>query len=241
MIRLSNVMHCYIHAMKLKGNVSKSVLRASKVVCVAKNYSHLSSEKSTEIAFKEANASIFLKPPSALCSIYDRINLENRSDVVCETELALLITKRLNRGTTSEDDIIDAIGGVAIAFDLTRKDLQNALKAEGKPWELAKAFDNACPISEFIPLESHSDLLRNVNTSIKLYVNGRVILSQSVGDMILLPIELTKLISKHFTLCPGDVILTGTPTRPNEPPRLVSGDSLEASLGDIITSRTAVQ
>ena len=44
-----------------------------------------------------------------------------------------------------------AIAGYGVALDLTLRDVQGKMKKAGQPWEKAKAFDNSCPLSGFIP------------------------------------------------------------------------------------------
>ena len=118
----------YLHRFTSASKYLDIARNPTKVVCVAKNYSHLLSERTTPLENRMNNASIFMKPPSSMVSIYDVVSVGNRSDVVCETELALLVTKTLRIGASS-DEIIESRGGVAIAFYLTKKDMQNALKS----------------------------------------------------------------------------------------------------------------
>jgi 2-keto-4-pentenoate hydratase/2-oxohepta-3-ene-1,7-dioic acid hydratase in catechol pathway len=178
-------------------------------------------------------AAIFIKPPSALTSISPTVGLNGYQDIICETEMALLIRGCIPRrlSTTSRDQLLGAIGGVALAFDLTRKDLQNELKSQGKPWELAKSFDDACPISQFISVDGREldEPLR-----VQLFLNGELQLDQSTDQMILPVSDLLRTITRDISLFPGDIVLTGTPTLPKQPPRLRRGDRLTACLGDII-------
>jgi 2-keto-4-pentenoate hydratase/2-oxohepta-3-ene-1,7-dioic acid hydratase in catechol pathway len=180
------------------------------------------------------NAAIFLKPPTACVSMSNPIDLRGHTDVICETEVALLIGSGIARSKTgcSRSVAEAAVEGYTIAFDLTRKDLQTRLKNAGKPWELSKAFDGACPLGAF----SKDSISRDA--TVELEVNGDIILSQPLTNMILSYTELIQLLSQYFTLCPGDVILTGTPTKPQLPPRLNSGDRLVASIGTRIRVET---
>lgn len=67
-----------------------------------------------------------------------------------EVELAVLIGATLRQAT--EDHVRKAIAGYGVALDLTLRDIQGKMKKAGQPWEKAKGFDNACPISGFIPV-----------------------------------------------------------------------------------------
>jgi 2-keto-4-pentenoate hydratase/2-oxohepta-3-ene-1,7-dioic acid hydratase in catechol pathway len=212
----------------------------SKIVCIARNFSHIASEREAPLDVRMQEASIFMKPPSSISSIEPTINLHGYSDVICETELALLIGKGLPRmrGELSHARIMESIAGIGLAFDLTRKELQNQLKSQGKPWELAKSFDGACPMSRFCSV-SGGDWM-SPDLDIQLYLNGELQLQQQIGDMILPVVDLVRTITRDMSLWPGDVVLTGTPTRPNAPPRIHPGNEIVASVGNYIRVETVV-
>ena len=212
----------------------------SKVVCVARNYSDVVADRSASLESRMRSASIFCKPPSSITSIEPTINISGYTDVVCETELAILIGKGLPRrlGGATKAEVIDSISAIGIAFDLTRKDLQTRLKNEGKPWEISKGFDNACPVSKFCKVAG-TDWV-NSHIDISLTLNGQLTLRQNTGEMILPIVDLVITMAQHMSLWPGDIILTGTPTKPKTPPRIKPGDELVASLGSLITVKTTV-
>lgn len=104
------------------------------------------------------------------------------------------------------DDLKVASYGVAL--DLTERKIQNLLKANGQPWTLAKSFTNACPLSKFVALENFDDLKK---LPISLEIDGEVKQKGNTADMIF-PLEtLIEFVAAHFPLCPGDLLLTGTP------------------------------
>lgn len=212
----------------------------SKIICVAKNYSDVSTERAIPLTARMSSAAIFLKPPSSITSIEPTINLFGYTDVICETELAVQIQNPIPRNMVevTDEQLLSSIGGFGIAFDLTRKDLQNKLKAEGKPWELSKAFDNACPLSELCKADGSDWLSEPMDIS--LTVNDQLILRQPTTHMILSIADLLRTITRDFSLWPGDIILTGTPTKPHQPPRIKPGDKLRASLGKYMTIETHV-
>ena len=217
--------------------VDPSMRTASKILCVARNYTDNPLEKTEPISKRMENAAIFFKPPSSLVDINPSISLKGYTDVVCETEMVLLIGQEIPRSMRgcSSQEAKNSVAGITIGFDFTRKDLQNKLKAVGKPWELAKAFDGACPIGGFMPIRRLPNLLEGSQpTRIQLALNDEIVLSQSLTDMILSPLELIQLLTQHFTLVPGDVIMSGTPTLPQQPPRLKAGDKVIARIGEHI-------
>ncbi|MGV3344387.1 fumarylacetoacetate hydrolase family protein [Enterobacteriaceae bacterium LUAb1] len=193
----------------------------SKVVCVGSNYAKHIKEMGNIVP---SDPVLFIKPETALCDLTQPLSIpQNRGAVHHEIELAVLIGASLKQST--EDHVVKAIAGYGIALDLTLREVQAACKKDGLPWEKAKAFDNACPLSGFIPV---ADFQADPQQSeLKLVVNGEVRQYGSTADMIHKIVPLIAFISRFFTLRAGDVVLTGTPEGVGP---LVSGDRLSVSL-----------
>ncbi|ALG67757.1 fumarylacetoacetate hydrolase family protein [Beggiatoa leptomitoformis] len=191
-------------------------LPVGKVVCIGRNYAEHAKELNNPIPSKPL---LFIKPNTALADLRNPLEIPSYSKICHhELEFALLIGKPLKKANVS--DVAAAIIGYALALDLTLRDLQDELKVKGHPWEMAKAFDNACPISPFIPVEQIQD---PQNVDIRLTVNGQLRQEGNTRQMITKINELLAYISTYFTLLPGDVVLTGTPAGVGE---LKSGDQL---------------
>uniref|UniRef100_UPI00262848AF fumarylacetoacetate hydrolase family protein n=1 Tax=Geobacter sp. TaxID=46610 RepID=UPI00262848AF len=122
-----------------------------------------------------------------------------------------------------------------VAIDLTLRDVQAELKKKGLPWDIAKGFDTACPLSEFVPAERIAD---PQDLRIRLAVNGALRQDGSTSLMIHPVRELISYLSGIFTLEPGDVILTGTPAGVGP---LVSGDTVEAEIPGAGSLRVSVK
>ena len=138
----------------------------------------------------------------------------SRGDVHYEVELALLVGETLTHAT--QDEAERAIAGIGLAMDLTLRDVQTKLKEKGHPWEIAKAFDGACPLSPFLPLSR----VPNWNAlTFTLEIDGEERQHGEGADMIFAIPTLVAEMSRHFTLEPGDVILTGTPAGVGALPR----------------------
>lgn len=193
----------------------------SKVVCVGSNYAKHIKEMGS---VTPAESVIFIKPETALCDIRQPLSIpKDLGAVHHEVELAVLIGSPLKHAT--EDDVIKAIVGYGVALDLTLRDVQAGCKKAGQPWEKAKAFDNSCPISGFIPASEFG--ADPQNTELKLVVNGEVRQHGNTQDMIHKIIPLISYMSRFFTLRAGDIVLTGTPEGVGP---MVSGDKLEVML-----------
>jgi 2-keto-4-pentenoate hydratase/2-oxohepta-3-ene-1,7-dioic acid hydratase in catechol pathway len=176
-----------------------------KVVCIGRNYAEHAKELNNPIP---TDPLLFIKPGSCVVPFVDGFALvEGRGDVHYEAEIAVLIGKPLSR-TPSTEEVRDAISGFAPGLDLTLRDLQSTLKAKGYPWETAKSFDGACVLAPFIPGDAVEDLR---DMGIRLTINGDVRQDGNSRDMLNPILPMIQHICGHFSLQPGDVILTGTP------------------------------
>ncbi|MBX9930558.1 MAG: fumarylacetoacetate hydrolase family protein [Methylobacterium sp.] len=99
--------------------------------------------------------------------------------------------------------------GYAIGLDMTRRDLQDEAKKLARPWDLGKAADFSAPIG---PLHRAASFGHPDRGAITLGVDGVVRQSGDLGEMIWSVPEQIALLSTYFTLAPGDLIFTGTPS-----------------------------
>jgi 2-keto-4-pentenoate hydratase/2-oxohepta-3-ene-1,7-dioic acid hydratase in catechol pathway len=149
----------------------------------------------------------FLKPATAVIHSGEDILLPPQSmDVQVETELAVILTKGGRNLTAKEAG--ELIGGYAVFFDITARDLQAAAKKAGMPWTAAKGFDTFAPIGEVVPV---AELRKSADLRLVLRVNGIVRQDASTADMVFPPEELVAHASQIMTLQEGDVLATGTP------------------------------
>ncbi|WP_341502388.1 fumarylacetoacetate hydrolase family protein [Gallaecimonas sp. GXIMD4217] len=191
-------------------------LRVGKVVCVGRNYVEHAKELGNTVPEKPL---LFLKPSTAVCSLEEGFAIpRDKGRVHHELELAVLMGNWLKDG--SEQEARQAMAGIGLALDLTLRDRQEELKQQGYPWEEAKAFDDSCPTSRFIPMAEIEQLDA---IPLALHRNGELRQSGHSGQMIIPILKLISHISRIFTLEPGDVVLTGTPAGVGE---LAPGDEL---------------
>lgn len=119
-------------------------------------------------------------------------------------------------------DALSLVYGYAVGVDLTRRDLQNAAKDKGQPWDSSKGFDDSAPISAIRRWNGPAPQGR-----IALSVNGAVKQDAVVADMIWNVPEIVSEASKLWALAPGDLIYTGTPEGVGP---LVKGDAVEGEV-----------
>ncbi|MGO1461412.1 MAG: fumarylacetoacetate hydrolase family protein [Marinobacter sp.] len=204
-------------------------LPLGKIVCVGRNYAEHAKELDNPVPSEPL---LFIKPATSAVHVTRPLESPaSQGQVHFETELAVLIGKPLTDASASEAQA--AILGYGLALDLTLRDLQGQLKEKGHPWERAKAFDGACPLSPFVA----ADRLPNDHITFSLDINGQRQQSGDTRDMLFPIIPLLAHISSHFTLLPGDVVLTGTPKGVGP---LHSGQILTLQLEDELSVSTKV-
>ncbi|HET8791253.1 MAG TPA: fumarylacetoacetate hydrolase family protein [Modicisalibacter sp.] len=183
-----------------------------KIVCVGRNYAEHARELNNPVPSAPL---LFIKPATSAASLEAPIKgAFDRGDVHFETELALLIGETLS--DASPQTAAQAVVGIGLALDLTLRDVQARLKEKGHPWEIAKAFDGACPLSSFVAIDTLPDWSA---LTFSLDIDGERRQTGHGSDMLFAVPALLAEMSQHFTLEPGDVVLTGTPAGVGPLPR----------------------
>jgi len=209
-----NYQHCYQDGSPID-------LPLGKVVCVGRNYAAHAAELNNPLPEQPL---LFIKPGSCTVPFKQSFAIPNDKGAVHhEAEIAVLLGKPLS-GKVCAEQIMQSIIGYAPALDLTLRDVQDKLKKNGHPWELAKAFDGAYVLAPFVPAKAIKD---TANIAIELRINGVVRQQGNSREMHWPIIRLIRFIAEHFSLQAGDVISTGTPAGVGA---LQSGDRLELSL-----------
>ena len=195
-------------------------LPLGKVVCVGQNYHDHIAEMGSVV---NEDAVLFMKPNTAVCAMLADIRIpKNQGECHNEVEVAVLIKDKLTGADTKQ--AMDAVWGYGLGLDLTLRNVQKQLKQLGRPWERAKAFDGSAPISPFIDKASVENV---TNIDFSLTVNNTIRQQGNTQLMIRDIASLVSLISQHFTLLPGDIVLTGTPAGVAP---LYAGDKLELTI-----------
>jgi 2-keto-4-pentenoate hydratase/2-oxohepta-3-ene-1,7-dioic acid hydratase in catechol pathway len=98
--------------------------------------------------------------------------------------------------------------GYAVGLDMTRRDLQNAMREAKRPWDIGKGFDHAAPIG---PIHKVALVGYPERGTISAKVNGEVRQSADLSDMIWSVADQIANLSQAFELKAGDLIFSGTP------------------------------
>ena len=205
-----------------------------RIYCVGRNYA----EHAQEMGFTGREPPFFfLKPADAVVPVADgstgSIDYPTlTANLHHEIELVVAI------GTGGRDiaaaDAVKHIWGYAVGLDMTRRDLQNDMKKQGRPWCIGKAFEQSAPIGPIKPIAQTGELTRG---AITLAVNGQVRQKGDLSELIWNVAETIETLSRAWALQPGDLIFTGTPAgvSPVKP-----GDVMEGFIDGLGTLRVAV-
>ena len=206
-----------------------------RVYCVGRNYA----EHAVEMGFTGREPPFFfLKPADAVV-------------VVGEGETGVIDYPSLTKNLHHEIELVVAIGrggrnikaaeaaahiyGYAVGLDMTRRDLQNDMKKQGRPWCIGKAFDQSAPIGPIVPIGQTGELTRG---AITLSVGGVVRQKGDLSELIWNVAETIEHLSTAWLLQPGDLIYSGTPAGVAA---VISGDVMEGSIEGVGTLRVAVR
>ncbi|WP_420580744.1 fumarylacetoacetate hydrolase family protein [Reichenbachiella sp.] len=167
---------------------------------------------------------IFTKPETTLLKDNAPFEIPAVSnEVAYEVELAFRISK--TGKNISEADGLEYVDAVAVCIDFTAKDVLKASRENKGPWALAKGFDGATPISEFLPISQFGS---EINFALDL--NGERVQTGNSSLMVYNLPQIIAHVSQFMTLNPGDIILSGTPA--HGVGLVKAGDKLAAKLED---------
>jgi fumarylpyruvate hydrolase len=127
------------------------------------------------------------------------------------------------------------VWGYAIGLDMTRRDLQNDMKKQGRPWCIGKAFEQSAPIGPIHPIGRTGRMVRG---AITLDVNGQRRQQGDLSELIWSVDEIIAHLSAAWLLQPGDLIYTGTPAGVGAVQR---GDLMEGRIDGLGALRVTVQ
>ena len=210
---------------------SQAVFPVHRIYCVGKNYAaharEMGSDPTREPPF------FFQKPTDAIQyvqagTVADHPYPSLTKNYHYEAELVAMLDKGGRNIPVAK--ALDLVYGYSLGLDMTRRDLQNDMKKQSRPWCIAKGFDHSAPIG---PITRAKDVQAIEQASISLQVNGQDRQRSNVSQLIWNIAETIEHLSAAWELQPGDLIFTGTP---EGVAAVVSGDTLVgavAGLGEI--------
>ena len=198
-----------------------------RIYCVGRNYE----DHAKEMGFTGREPPFFfMKPADAIL-------------VVAEGETGSLPYPSLTKNFHHEIELVVAIGkggkniakadamqhvfGYAVGLDMTRRDLQNEMKKQGRSWSIGKGFDHSAPIGPIVPAAQAGDV---ENAEIWLSVNGTDRQRSVVTKLIWNIAETIEILSSAWELQAGDLIYSGTPEGVGA---VVAGDLMEGGVAGV--------
>ena len=195
-----------------------------RIYCVGRNYA----EHAVEMGHTGREPPFFfLKPADTVVP-------------VAEGETGRIPYPSLTQNFHHEIELVVAIGpggsifGYAVGLDMTRRDLQNEMKKQGRPWSIGKAFEQSAPIGPIVPVARTGEL---TSGAITLDVNGVRKQTGDLKDLIWNVAETIEQLALAWNLQAGDLIYTGTPAGVGA---VVRGDVMEGRIDGLGSLRVEV-
>ncbi len=195
-----------------------------RIYCVGRNYE----EHAKEMGFTGREPPFFFMKPADAIVVVDADQTGElpypslTANLHHEIELVVAIGK--GGKDIKAADAFSHIYGYATGLDMTRRDLQNDMKKQGRPWCIGKGFDASAPIGPITPAAQAGDVAK---AGIWLQVNGADKQRSTVAQLIWNIAETIEHLSAAWELQPGDLIYTGTPEGVGA---VVRGDTLEGGV-----------
>jgi len=189
-----------------------------RILCVGRNYA----AHRREMGGDDRDPPFFFAKPADAVVVPGRDPAYPSRTANLHHEIELVVAIGKAGRDVPVEGALELVYGYAVGVDLTRRDLQNAAKDKGQPWDSSKGFDESAPISAIRKWTGAPPQGR-----IAISVNGAVKQDATVADMIWNVPEIVAEASKLWALAPGDLIYTGTPEGVGP---LVKGDRVEGEV-----------
>lgn len=203
---------------------SDQLYPVNRIYCVGQNYGDHVREMGGDP--KRNSPVFFSKPANAIVINNKSVKYPTATDNF-HYEVELVVALSSGGVNIPEELALNCVYGYAVGIDFTRRDLQILAKQSGRPWDVAKGFDQSAPIS---PITENPEMSNLSKVQISLSLNGEVRQNSTLDEMIWSVPEIISELSKFYELQPGDLIFTGTPSGVSA---AVAGDRLSAEISGI--------
>jgi fumarylpyruvate hydrolase len=179
-----------------------------RIYCVGRNYE----EHAKEMGFTGREPPFFFMKPADAVLV---VNAGETGDMPYPSltnnlhhEIELVVAIGKGGKNIQAANAMDHVYGYAVGLDMTRRDLQNEMKKQGRPWCIGKGFEHSAPIGPITPTALAGDV---ANAEIYVQVNGQDRQRSSTSQLIWNIAETIEHVSAAWELQAGDLIYTGTP------------------------------
>ncbi|MFM8900881.1 MAG: fumarylacetoacetate hydrolase family protein [Burkholderiales bacterium] len=211
-------------AVPIQGTAPGAFFPVHRIYCVGRNYvDHAiemghSGKEAPFFFMKPADAVVAAGPGEVAQVSYPSLthNLHH--------EVELVVAIGVGGRDITPEQALQHVWGYAVGLDMTRRDLQNDMKKQGRPWCIGKGFEQSAPIGAITPAAQWA---LSDEREISLQVNGAPRQKSQLGKLIWSVPDIIAQLSAAWTLAPGDLIYTGTP---EGVAAVVAGDTLSARI-----------
>ena len=170
----------------------------TKIVGAGANYHSFIEKKGIPVP---EQPKLYIKPSTSIANPGDEVLCPSADDTInYEGELGVVIGRTCKN--VSKQDALKYVFGYTCVNDVTDITMMQA----DVQWDRGKSIDTFLPCGPFI-----SDSVNCSDVMITTKVDGELRQKMSTSDMVFNVADLIEFISKYITLCPGDVIATGSP------------------------------
>jgi fumarylpyruvate hydrolase len=204
---------------------SSQVFPVRRIYCIGRNYAAHALERGSDPTREPPF--FFQKPTDAVQNVAPGTTADHPYPSLTKNyhhEIELVAALHKGGRNVPVERALELVYGYTIGLDMTRRDLQNMMGDQKKPWEIGKSFDHAAPLGPIHPVAQTGHFTKG---AISLAVNGKIRQNSDLSKMIWSVAEQIAQLSTAFELMPGDIIYSGTPE--NVGP-VVPGDVLEGHI-----------
>jgi fumarylpyruvate hydrolase len=185
------------------------VFQVRRIYCIGRNYAAHAIERGSDPTREPPF--FFQKPTDAIQNVAIGAVADHPYPLLTRNyhhEVELVAALKSGGTNIAPEQALDHVYGYALGLDMTRRDLQNGMAAEKKPWEIGKSFDHGAVLGPIHPVAKTGHFTKGV---ISLAVNGTVRQDSNLDKMIWSVAEQISKLSEAFELKAGDIIYSGTP------------------------------
>ena len=203
----------------VQGTAEGAVFPVRRVYCVGRNYAEHAVEMGHDPQREEPF--FFTKHRDAVRPSRSQFPFPTMTEEL-HPEVELVVAIGRDGVDIVVERALDHVYGYAVGLDMTRRDLQQRAKREGRPWDMGKAFDDSAPMGA---IARASDVGHPQCGAITLTVNGATVQAADLSQLIWSVPNVISILSRYVALAPGDLIMTGTPAgvTPVAPGNLIRG------------------
>ena len=215
-----------INQLKLAAPVN----RPGKVIAIGLNYAEHAAEGKRD---NPTQPLVFAKFPNSVIGPDDDITWSSKITEKVDFEAELVVVIGEKTSSCRPEEALAKVLGYTCGNDVSARDLQFG----DKQWVRGKSLDTFCPLGPW--LVTADELKNPQKLAIRSRLNGKIMQESNTADMIFPVTELVSFLSCHFTLEPGDLIMTGTPSGVGvfrDPPIFMQdGDVIEVEIEGVGT------